>query len=398
MKVIAFFEVCSEKLDKFIETWTERMPSGRSIKTLFPPHTLAEAYNGITGFVIFDSEGIEESREYLTKYTLAGAKVKLLPIWEDSKLAKELVRFREGKREAEQQWERSTYQKIRDLGTTKSLEIIPLIDFYTSRKDLKGETGVSYLIKTDENSILFDVGLNMEQSGPSPLLYNMKQLGITIDDFDIIVISHNHSDHVGGYKWSKGKSFSLTAHQIDLGEKKVYTPIPMTYPGLTPICTEDPTIIAKGVATIGTIPNQLFFFGRTPEQALAVNVEAKGIVLIVGCGHQTLPKIIERAEVLFEEPIYGFVGGLHYPVTGGPVEIFGMSVHKYFGTGKVPWRSITMNEVQENIELLKKRNPKVVALSAHDSCDASLEAFRNAFPTAYKEIKVGESIIIGNDE
>jgi len=69
----------------------------------------------------------------------------------------------------------------------------------------------------------------------------------------------------------------------------------MTYPGLKPICTENPTIIGKGVATIGTIPSQLFLFGFTHEQALAVNVEGKGIVLIVGCGHQTLPKILKRA-------------------------------------------------------------------------------------------------------
>lgn len=309
-----------------------------------------------------------------------------------------MIRFRKGKRKAELQWQRSTVQKIRDLGTTKSLEMIPLIDWYTSRKDLKGEAGVSYLIKTDKNSILFDVGYNMEQSDPSPLLHNMKQLGITIDDFDTIVISHNHVDHVGGMKWQRHKSFSLTTHQIDLGKKAVYTPVPMTYPGLNPICTEEPTVIAKGVATIGTIPSQLFFLGWTPEQALAVNVEGKGIVLVVGCGHQTLPKIIKRAEALFEEPIYGMVGGLHYPVTGGRGKIMGIAVQKYVGTGKVPWRPITMDEVQENIERLKKRNPEVVGLSAHDSCDASVAAFRSAFPTAYKEIKVGESIVIGNDE
>lgn len=336
------------------------MPSERGVKIVFSPHTLAEQYNGITGFVIFESEDIKETRDYLMKYKQAGADIKLLPIWEDSKLAEELVRFREGKQEAELQWQRSTFEKIRDLGATKSLEILPLIDWHTSREDLKVETGVSYLIKTDENSILFDVGLNREQSDPSPLLHNMNRLGITIDDFDIIVISHNHGDHVGGGKWSEKKTFSLTARQIDLGEKKVYTPIPMTYPGLNPIYTEDPTIIGKGVATIGTIPSQLFFYGRTPEQALAVNVEGKGVVLIVGCGHQTLPRIIERTESLFEEPIYGLIGGLHYPVRGGPFEIMGMSPHKYIGTGKVPWQPITMEEVKENIELIKKLNIKVV--------------------------------------
>ncbi len=309
-----------------------------------------------------------------------------------------MIRFKMGKRKAELQWQQLTVQKIRNLGTTKSLEILPLIDWYTSRKDLKGEAGVSYLIKTDNNSILFDVGYNMEQSDPSPLLHNMKQLGITIDDFEAIVISHNHLDHVGGMKRQRQRSFSLTNHQIDLGKKLVYTPIPMTYPGLDPLCTEKPTVIAKGVTTIGIIPNQDFFLGWIAEQALAVNVKGKGIVLVVGCGHQTLPKIVKRAEALFEEPIYGIVGGLHYPVNDSRVKVMGIRMQKYLGTCRLPWRPIKKDVVQENIDFLKKQNPSVVGLSAHDRCDASIAAFRNAFPTVYKEIKVGKRIVVSNDE
>jgi 7,8-dihydropterin-6-yl-methyl-4-(beta-D-ribofuranosyl)aminobenzene 5'-phosphate synthase len=334
--------------------------------------------------------------EHLMKYTRAGAKIKLLPIWEESQLSKELGRFKQGKLAIEQEWESLAYPKISDLGTTKSLEIIPLIDFFAARKDLKGEPGVSYMVKADENTILFDVGVNLTESDPSPLLQNMQQLGITLDEIDSIVISHNHVDHVGGQKWAKNKSFSLTARQIDLGEKRVYTPVPMTYPRLNPIWAKDPTVIGKGVATTGTISNQLFFDGYTPEQALAVNVEGKGVVLIVGCGHQTLPKIMERTEALFEEPIYGVIGGLHYPVTGGPLDILGMKILKYSGTGKVPWKPITMEEVQKNIQLLKSKNPRVVALSAHDSCKVSLEAFREAFQSAYREIRVGDPIKINN--
>jgi len=309
-----------------------------------------------------------------------------------------MIRFNKGKRRAEEQWQRSTVEKITSLGAAKSVEILPLIDWYTSHQDLKGEPGVSYLIKTDENSILFDTGFNSKRSDPSPLLQNMKQLGITTDDFDTIVISHNHPDHVGGTKWQRRKSFSLTAHQVALGSKAVYTPIPMTYPGLSPICAENPTIIAKGVATIGTIPNQDFFLGQILEQALAVNVEKRGIILIIGCGHQTLSKLLKRTAVLFDEPLYGVVGGLHYPVTDSRDKIMGIKIQKYAGTGKVPWRPITIDEVQGNIAGLKKRNPKIVGLSAHDSCDASIAAFRDAFSNDYKEVKVGQKIIIGSGE
>jgi len=222
----------------------------------------------------------------------------------------------------------------------------------------------------------------------------MKLLGIGMDDFDAIVISHNHSDHVGGVKWEKRKSFSLTSHQVNLAGKAAYTPIPMTYPGLNPLCTEPPTVIATGVATIGAIANQDFFLGWVLEQALAINVEGKGIVVIMGCGHQTLSKIIRRAEALFEEPIYGVIGGLHYPVTDSREKMMGIKIQKYAGTCRLPWKPITMRDVQRSIDYLKKLNPGVVGLSAHDSCDASIASFRNAFPNAYRDIKVGERIII----
>lgn len=124
------------------------------------------------------------------------------------------------------------------------------------------------------------IGFNKKKTHPSPLLHNMKLLGVKIDDIDTIVISHNHPDHVGGVKWAKKKTFSLTTYQLDLKDKKVYTPITMSYPGLKPIHSEYPTIIGKGVATIGVIPNQLFFFGWTMEQTIAVNVKNKGIILI----------------------------------------------------------------------------------------------------------------------
>jgi len=287
-------------------------------------------------------------------------------------------------------------RKINDLGTTQTLEIITLIDWFTADEKLMGEPGVSYLIKTDKSEILFDVGLNGKQIDPSPLLHNMKLLGLDINSFDTIVISHNHRDHVGGRKWSGQKTFSLGNSQISLSGKKTLTPIPMSYPGLSPITAENPTIISSGVATTGVITNQLFFGGLIAEQAVAINVEGKGIVLIVGCGHQTLPKLLERVEGLFDQPIYGLVGGFHYPVTDSRLTIRGVKFQKFFGTGGPPWAPLTIEDVRNDINLLKKKNPGIVALSPHDSCNASIEEFRKAFGKKYRNIRVGETIVVGN--
>jgi 7,8-dihydropterin-6-yl-methyl-4-(beta-D-ribofuranosyl)aminobenzene 5'-phosphate synthase len=304
------------------------------------------------------------------------------------------VDFSSGRERVDEFYKDSKVEKIRDIGSTKTLEILPLIDWYTDRGDLKGEAGVSYLVKTDESLILFDVGMNNNNEDPSPLLHNMKTLGIDLEKIGIIVISHNHVDHIGGFKWSSKKSFSLTNHQIGLGNKRVYTPVSMTYPGLRPVCTDQPTIISKGVATTGTLPSYLFFAGWTSEQSLAINVAGKGIVVIVGCGHPTVPRLTERVSQLFDEPIVGIVGGLHYPVTDSRVRIAGIPIQMVFGTGKPPWSFVTMEDVNRNIVALQKLKLEILALSPHDSCDASLAAFRKAFPSSFRDIKVGKKLVI----
>lgn len=302
------------------------------------------------------------------------------------------VNFFNGKRRAEKRWQAMRSYKLMNVGSTKKLEILPLIDWNADKPDLQGEAGVSYLIKTDAISILFDVGLNAAQKDPSPLLQNMQKLQVSMDDFDAIVISHNHLDHVGGLKWQKKKTFSLTAKQISLGNKQVYTPIPMTYPGLRPQHTPQPTVIADGVALSGTIPNHLFLLGAVEEQALVINVESNGLVFIVGCGHQTLYKLLHWIKNVFDEPLYGIIGGLHYPVSDGNTKMLGIPVQKYIGTGKLPWQPLNIEEVRENIRLLQSHAIKVAGLSAHDSCEVSIEEFRKAFGQAFREIKVGKTI------
>ncbi|MCP3986783.1 MAG: MBL fold metallo-hydrolase [bacterium] len=306
-----------------------------------------------------------------------------------------VVRFHLGRWRAERHWAEARVEPLADLGTTTRLEVLPLSDWHVGDGDFDGEAGVAYLVRTDSATVLFDLGLNERQADPSPLLRNMQTLGVTQDELDAVVISHMHPDHVGGMPWSRRRTFSLTGgRQPSLGTTAAYVPEPMTYPGLQPRTVEGPVRIAEGLASIGAISAQLFFFGWTREQALAVHVEGKGIVLIVGCGHQTVSKVVARARTLFDAPIHGIIGGLHYPVTDGRFRALGIPVQRFVGTGKPPWRPVTVGEVEQDIDLLRSCEPKVVALSPHDSCDASIAQFRDAFPTAYRDVRVGESILI----
>lgn len=297
------------------------------------------------------------------------------------------LRYLIGRKAVDRDWQDQRPERLRNVGTTRSLAILPLIDWFPSRPGLRGEAGVSYLIKTDQSTILMDLGLNLAGSDPSALQHNMRELGVTVGDVDTIVISHGHADHVGGLRWLMRKTFSPGNVQPDLGGKRVFAPLPLSYPGLAPECSSKPTLIARGVATIGAIPGMIFI-GRIDEQSLAVNVEGKGIVLVVGCGHQSLPRILARATQLFSEPIYGIIGGLHYPLPRGRLTKLGIDLQNFlvYGLFHKPGRKA----VQGDIALLAQRKPQWVSLSAHDSSDEMIEEFRRVFKERYHDLRVGE--------
>lgn len=232
-----------------------------------------------------------------------------------------------------------------ELGGTGSLSILPLFEAWTSSNELQSGHGVSYLIKTDEANILMDLGNNEQNLEPAPLLHNMNQLGIAMDEIDTLVISHNHPDHVGGVvNWKRSE----------------------------PELALDPMVIAPGVASLGrqSFVQPFPFCLWEPlglEQSLVVNVEGKGLVIIMGCGHPSMERIIERAEAIFSQPVIGIVGGLHY---GRADE----------------------EELKPHIDFLALRNPELVALSPHDSSGGVLQVFEAAFPKAYRYITVGRAI------
>ena len=274
--------------------------------------------------------------------------------------------------QAELKWQATHVEVLNDFGSTSRLEILPLYEEAGDQNIYKIGHGFSYLIKTDSVTILMDVGNNLTETDVLPLSLNMQALGISWDQIGAVIVSHFHPDHVGGVEAWKADKVSLGIEDVDFDGKPVYAPSDFDFPGATPILLPNPSVLNPGVATIGTIeyaetyPVSLYA-AHGAEQALAVNVEGQGIVLIVGCGHPTVERIVARAEALFEQPVVGIVGGLHY-------EGFGFA------------------DVQPHIEFLSSQNLKLVALSPHDSSPEALEAFQSAFADRYHTLRVGESI------
>jgi len=118
------------------------------------------------------------------------------------------------------------------------------------------------------------------------------------------------------------------------------------------------------------------------------------VVLVVGCGHPGVQRIVERSEMLFDAPLYGLVGGLHLPATASRLTWLGIPVQRLAGTGRPPWSPLRQADTQAAIAYLREKGLQRVGLSAHDSCDWSIEAFRQAFGEAYRNVRVGEEVVL----
>lgn len=289
-------------------------------------------------------------------------------------------------------------EKIKDSGSVQSLTVLPLVDYYASRDDLKTEAAVSYHIAADGTNILMDVGANGKKEHPSPLIHNMEKLGVRLEDLTFLYISHVHLDHVGGMREQKTREFSFSAGSVTLPAIPVYSPEPLKpsarNPGPDARVINEPVVLAEGVVSIGTIPRALYLLGYTVENALAVKIEGKGIALIIGCGHQTIERIIERARALFDDPIYAIIGGLHLPGGGGRMKIGPVDIQPIVGTDRFPWKKLNLDDTRAAIEAVKKVNPEILALSPHDSSDASLDMFSQAFGDRFQVIQAGRPIVL----
>jgi 7,8-dihydropterin-6-yl-methyl-4-(beta-D-ribofuranosyl)aminobenzene 5'-phosphate synthase len=312
-----------------------------------------------------------------------------------------LLAYARGRRKAARFYDRPGHP--RDDGARLTLEpvhmlrVLPLVDWCAAREGLATEPGVAYLVQADTTTLLFDLGLNRHGDTHPPLLRNMELLGVDPAAIDAIVISHPHADHLGGFRNQFTRRAIARRGDDPFAGKALYAAVPLRLTGGASIVVTKPRVLAPGVATTGPLPVELFILGYALEQALVVHVQGKGLILIIGCGHPGVEALVTRAEQVFQLPVYGVIGGLHLPVTDDRARLGPLMPQRLLGTPNPPWRPIRQADLQRTIAVLQGKRIGLVALSAHDSCDASLRAFATAFGTRYRPLRVGEAIEVMGD-
>jgi 7,8-dihydropterin-6-yl-methyl-4-(beta-D-ribofuranosyl)aminobenzene 5'-phosphate synthase len=220
---------------------------------------------------------------------------------------------------------------------------------------------------------------------------NAAALGLDVRDLDGMVISHLHADHVGGPRSAFRKTFALSAEALEPRGLPAYVPTPMRHDRAEVVVTAGPRVVAKGVAVLPPLPANMFWLGPLAEQALVINVRDFGLVLLSGCGHPGIERMLAVTEHVLDVPIKAVLGGLHMPVHpfGTPLLIQGT-----LGNPNWPWKPIGERDVAAAIQEITARGPRIVALSSHDSTPWTYAAFDRAFGEQYRTLHVGDELVI----
>jgi 7,8-dihydropterin-6-yl-methyl-4-(beta-D-ribofuranosyl)aminobenzene 5'-phosphate synthase len=238
---------------------------------------------------------------------------------------------------------------------------------YFTDEPLLAEHGYSVLIQLEdsEERILWDAGVSRVA-----LMENVRRMKVDVAAIKRIALSHGHSDHYmamtdmlaamdlvpQGKEWAAG-SAGPSEVEAWLGESRVplvahpaafrerwwqkddgnllgpFQPPPeqeWQAMGAELVLTEEPARLGPGCWTTGYIPRKSFEQSGRPkemryregaaflpddvedDQAIVLNVQGKGLVVLSGCAHSGIVNTIEHARrISGEDRVHAVMGGFH---------------------------------------------------------------------------------------
>lgn len=213
-------------------------------------------------------------------------------------------------------------------------QITVLYDAFGKASTMQKDWGYAALVEYGGKRILFDTGNN-----PDILAQNAKAKGVDLTNLDFVVMSHRHGDHMGGltYLLKVNPTVKIYAPKEGFGvygadlpssfyrkdtslspEQRYYDGRPpdvmrfgSAWPGANFQLVDKNTEITPDIHLIALVsekPGTL----ELRELSLAINTP-DGMVVVVGCSHPGIDKIVEAAST-FSPRIHLIVGGFHLVV------------------------------------------------------------------------------------
>jgi 7,8-dihydropterin-6-yl-methyl-4-(beta-D-ribofuranosyl)aminobenzene 5'-phosphate synthase len=286
------------------------------------------------------------------------------------------------------------------MQAVKSVSVTTLADNVVYHSGLLGQFGFSAYLEIKDcrglkHSLVFDTGRIK-----SALLYNIKALKLDLSQLEAIVLSHGHNDHTCAtvelirrskrivkvfvhpsifylrFSVEKGKK---REHGIPKGERRE----DLVKAGAEIVETTEPFEILPGVVTSGEIERTTPFEkitwknfamingkqvkDKVPEdQALFINIEKRGVLVISGCAHAGIINTLQCASDVTKTKLYGFIGGTHLV---RPKEV----------------------RLRETLRKLREFDLKLVS-PAHCTGHMSIAAINQAFPEEFVLNYAGRTI------
>jgi 7,8-dihydropterin-6-yl-methyl-4-(beta-D-ribofuranosyl)aminobenzene 5'-phosphate synthase len=234
------------------------------------------------------------------------------------------------------------------------IKVTILYDNTVATEGTQADWGFSCLIEGTEKRILFDAGTKLDV-----FLHNTKTLNVATNGVEAVVISHEHGDHTGALEYILSKNSNVPVYHPISFSKEFVNSVEEGKGKSIPV--KEPVEIAKNVYLTGELGTEI------AETALILKT-GEGPVVITGCSHPGIVKIVEKAKEILNEDIYMVLGGFHL-----------------------------MNHSDEAIESIISRFKDMGVRkcgATHCTGDKQIELFRKAFGDDFVSMGVGKVVTL----
>jgi len=229
--------------------------------------------------------------------------------------------------------------------------ITVLYDAFGADPAMQKDWGYAAFVEYDGKRILFDTGNN-----PDTLAHNIKAKGVDLSHLDFVVMSHRHGDHMGGLSYVLKVNPHVKIYAPKEGFGVYGSDLPGTFyrresslppneryfggsppdvmrfgsawPGANFELIDKNTEIAPNIHLIALVSDKP---GTLELRELSLALKTPdGMVIVVGCSHPGIDKIVETASAL-DPRIHYIAGGFHLVVANDPdIEKIVTALHDRF--------------------------------------------------------------------